>query len=41
LDSIPMTETWAIPKGLRITIEHRNDSIVRFVSPIHGFETTL
>ena len=41
LDSIPMTETWSIPKGLRITIDHRKDSIVRFVSPIHGFETTL
>jgi len=41
LDSIPKTETFEIPKGLRITLEHRKDSAVHIVSPVHGFETTL
>lgn len=41
LDSIPVTETFEIPIGLRITLEQRNDSAVHIVSPVHGFETSL
>ena len=41
LDSIPKSETFEIPKGLRITLEQRNDSAVHIVSPVHGFETSL
>ena len=41
IDSIPKTETFQISKELKITLEQRNDTIVHFVSPIYGFETSL
>ena len=41
LDSIPKAETFEIPKGWRVTLEHRKDSAVPIMSPVHGFETTL
>jgi hypothetical protein len=41
LDSIPISETFDISKANRIILAQRRDTIISFVSPKHGFETSL
>ena len=41
LDSIPKTEEFEISKTWKITLEQRTDTILEFVSPKHGLETSL
>lgn len=41
LDSIPNSETFDISKANRIILAQRRDTIISFVSPKHGFETSL
>lgn len=41
VDSIPRSETFEISTEIRITLESRNENVIRLVSPEQGFETSL
>lgn len=41
VDSIPRSETFDISTEIRITLEGRNDTVIRLISPKHGFETSI